>query len=311
MDIAVLVPCYNEELTIAKVVGDFRQHLPDARIYVYDNNSRDRTAEIAAACGAIVRHEPMQGKGHVVRRMFADVDADVYVMVDGDATYDAASAPKLVRKLIEENLDMVVATRLHAEASDAFRAGHHFGNRVLTGLVSLLFGDRFKDMLSGYRVFSRRFVKSFPALARGFETETELAVHCLTIRMPVAEVETPYYSRPQGSVSKLSTYRDGWRILMTAIRLLKAERPVLFFSFISFVLATAAIVLAIPVVLTFMETGLVPRLPTALLSASLMILAFLSLVAGLILANVTEGRREQKRLLYLQVPRTDPARSPT
>jgi glycosyltransferase involved in cell wall biosynthesis len=305
MRIAVMVPCHNEEVTIGQVISDFRSSLPAAQIYVYDNNSTDRTAAIALEAGAIVRTEYLQGKGHVVRRMFADIEADIYVMADGDATYDAGSAPKLIKKLTEENLDMVVASRLYTDERDAFPKGHHFGNRVLTGLVSVLFGSALRDMLSGYRVFSRRFVKSFPAVARGYETETELTVHCLTVRLPMAEVETPYFRRPEGSSSKLNKYQDGVRILLTALRLLKAERPVLFFTTISFVLAVTALLLAIPILFAYVETGLVPRLPTALLSASLMILAFLSLTSGVILANVTEGRREQKRLLYLQIPRGD------
>ena len=301
MKVAVLIPCYNEEQAIAQVVRDFRAALPAATIYVYDNNSRDRTREQAVAEGAVVREEPLQGKGNVVRRMFADVEADLYVMVDGDATYHAASAQAMIDKLVAENLDMVVATRLHSEEAGAFRQGHQFGNRLLTGFVAWLFGDRFQDMLSGYRVFSRRFVKSFPALAQGFETETELAVHALALRMPVAEIPTPYYSRPPGSVSKLNTYRDGWRILLTVIRLLKEERPLFFFSLVSGLFAAIAVFLALPVVFTYMETGLVPRFPTAILATGVMTLAFLSLASGFVLDNVTTGRREIKRLHYLQL----------
>ena len=301
MKVAVLIPCYNEELAIAKVVRDFAAALPQAAVYVYDNNSRDRTVEVARAAGAIVRGEPLQGKGNVVRRMFADIDADVYVMVDGDATYHAASAPKMIAKLVEDNLDMVVGTRLHSEEVGAFRHGHQFGNRMLTGFVAWLFGDRFHDMLSGYRVFSRRFVKSFPALSQGFETETELAVHALALRMPVAEVQTPYYSRPPGSVSKLNTYRDGWRILLTVIKLLKEERPLLFFTLVSVLFGLISVALALPLVFTYMETGLVPRFPTAFLATGIMILAFLSLASGFILDNVKHGRRELKRLHYLQL----------
>jgi glycosyltransferase involved in cell wall biosynthesis len=299
MRTAVLIPCYNEALAVATVVRDFRAALPEAAIYVYDNNSSDGTAEAARMAGAIVRTEPLQGKGNVVRRMFADIEADIYVMVDGDATYHAASAQSMIRKLVAENLDMVVGTRLQTGESGAFRQGHHFGNRLLTGLVAWLFGDRFRDMLSGYRVFSRRFVKSFPALSQGFETETELAVHALGLRMPVAEVETPYFSRPDGSESKLRTYHDGWRILIMALKLLKKERPLFFFGWVFGVLAALALVLAAPIVVTFMETGLVPRFPTAILATGIALLSFLSLAAGIILDTVTHGRREMKRLHYL------------
>lgn len=300
MKVAVLIPCYNEDLSVAQVVRDFRAALPDADIFVYDNNSKDRTVEIAREAGAVVRSEPLQGKGNVVRRMFADIEADIYVMVDGDATYHAPSAVAMIARLVDENLDMVVGTRLHTDDAGAFRPGHELGNHLLTGTVAWLFGDRFDDMLSGYRVFSRRFVKSFPALSKGFETETELAVHALALRMPVAEVETPYFARPPGSVSKLHTYRDGWRILVTIVKLLKEERPLFFFSAIFAVLAALAVVLAVPVMLTYMETGLVPRFPTAILATGIMILAFLSLSSGFVLDNVKHGRRETKRLAYLQ-----------
>ncbi|MBC7905501.1 MAG: glycosyltransferase [Rhodospirillaceae bacterium] len=299
MKVAVLIPCYNEDLAIRQVVQDFRAVLPSAAIYVYDNNSSDRTVEIAREAGAIVRCEPLQGKGNVVRRMFSDVEADIYVLVDGDATYHAPSAPEMIAKLVDENLDMVVGTRLHTEETGAFRQGHQLGNRLLTGFVAWLFGDRFKDMLSGYRIFSRRFVKSFPALAEGFETETELAVHALSLSMPVAEVQTPYYARPEGSESKLRTYRDGWRILIMILKLLKRERPQLFFGAIFAVLAVLSMVLAAPIVVTYMETGLVPRFPTAILATGTMLLGFLSLTAGFILDTVTHGRRESKRLHYL------------
>lgn len=299
MKIAVLIPCYNEELSIAQVVGDFRAALPQAAIYVYDNRSGDRTAEVARAAGAIVRSEPLQGKGHAVRRMFSDIEADIYVMVDGDATYHAASAPEMIAKLVDDHLDMVVGTRLHSQEDGAFRGGHQLGNRLLTGFVAWLFGDRFKDMLSGYRVFSRRFVKSFPALSEGFETETELAVHALSLSMPVDEIATPYYSRLEGSTSKLRTYRDGWRILMTIVKLLKRERPLFFFSAICLGMSGLSLALAVPVVVTFLETGLVPRFPTALLATGIMILAFLSLTVGIVLDTVTHGRRETKRLHYL------------
>lgn len=299
MTVAVLIPCYNEEHAITQVVTDFKAALPGATIYVYDNNSRDRTVDLARAAGAVVRHEPLQGKGNVVRRMFSDIEADIYVMVDGDATYHAASAPAMIARLVEDNLDMVVGGRLHTEEAGAFRAGHEFGNHMLTGFVARLFGDRVKDMLSGYRVFSRRFVKSFPAMSSGFETETELVVHALSLSMPVAEMETPYFARPEGSVSKLNTYRDGWRILMTILKLLKRERPLALFGCIFAILTLAAVGLAEPIVLTYMKTGLVPRFPTAILATGIMILAFLSLTAGVILDTVTHGRRETKRLHYL------------
>jgi glycosyltransferase involved in cell wall biosynthesis len=300
MKVAVLIPCHNEEQAVAAVVRDFRAALPEAILYVYDNNSTDGTIEQARGAGAVVRHETLQGKGSVVRRMFADVEADVYVMVDGDATYHAASAPTMIRRLVEGNLDMVVGTRLQSGEAGAFRQGHHLGNRLLTGLVAWLFGNRFRDMLSGYRVFSRRFVKSFPALSQGFETETELAVHALALRMPVDEVETPYFARPHGSESKLRTWHDGSRILLMALKLLKEERPLFFFTVVFAALAAAAVALALPVVLTYMETGMVPRFPTAILSTGIMILAFLSLASGVILDTVKHGRREQKRMHYLQ-----------
>lgn len=302
MRIAVLIPCYNEEAAIAQTVAGFQAALPQATIYVYDNNSKDRTIAVAKAAGAVVRSEPLQGKGHVVRRMFADIEADIYVMADGDATYHAPSAPAMIAKLVDENLDMVVGTRLHSDEALAFRAGHHIGNRLLTGFVAWLFGDRFKDMLSGYRVFSRRFVKSFPALAKGFETETELAVHALSLDMPVAEVETPYYARPAGSTSKLRTYRDGWRILLTILSLLKEERPLFFFGWLGVGLLGLAVLLAVPIVGTYLATGLVPRFPTAILATGIVILAFLAFTAGLVLDTVTYGRREAKRMAYLAHP---------
>ena len=302
MKIAVLIPCYNEEKAIPSVVRDFRAALPDAGIYVYDNNSRDRTIEVAREAGAFVRLEPLQGKGNVVRRMFADIEADIFVMVDGDGTYDASSAPRMIDRLLSGHLDMVVGSRLQTDAAGAFRAGHHFGNKLLTGTVSRIFGDRFDDMLSGYRVFSRRFVKSFPAVSSGFETETELAVHALSLRLPVAEIETPYGARPEGSVSKLNTYRDGIRISWMILQLFREERPMAFFTLLFLALLLVSVGAGVPVVLEFMETGLVPRLPTALLSTGVMLLAFLSLVAGFVLDNVTRGRRELKRLAYLALP---------
>jgi glycosyltransferase involved in cell wall biosynthesis len=299
--IAVLLPCYNEEAAIAQTVAAFRAALPGAIIYVYDNNSSDRTREIAAEAGAIVRSERMQGKGNVVRRMFADVEADIYVMADGDATYDASAAPVLVRKLLDEQLDMVVGAR-QSELEEAYRLGHRLGNRLFTGLLASLFGRTFSDIFSGYRVFSRRFAKSFPALSRGFETETEISVHALELVMPVGEVVTAYGARPEGSHSKLSTWRDGWRIMRTIIHLFRIERPVLFYGSFSLFLATLAIVLSIPLAITFFQTGLVPRFPTAILATGLMILAALSFFAGLILDTVVRGRREIRRLHYLGFP---------
>ncbi len=300
--IAVLLPCYNEEAAIGQVVRDFKAALPEATVFVYDNNSTDRTVEIARAAGALVRREPRQGKGHVVRRMFADVEADIYILADGDGTYTAASAPEMIARLIGEQLDMVVGSRLTTFAGDAFRRGHRLGNDILTRCLGLFFGRTFTDILSGYRVFSRRYVKSFPALSTGFETETELSVHALELRMPTTEVATPYKERPPGSASKLRTYRDGWRILMTIMMLFKEERPLAFFSIIAGVLALAAMLLAYPVFMTYFETGLVPRFPTAILSTGLMILACLSLTSGFILDTVTRGRREMKRLFYLSLP---------
>jgi hypothetical protein len=299
--VAVLLPCYNEEAAIAATVAAFRAALPDAAIYVYDNNSSDRTIEVARKAGAIVRTERQQGKGHVVRRMFADVDADVYVMADGDLTYDASAAPGLVAMLLDEQLDMVVGARRH-EAEDAYRGGHVLGNRVFTGLLARLFGRSFSDIFSGYRVFSRRFAKSFPVLSAGFEIETEMSVHALELRMPVGEVVTAYGARPEGSQSKLSTYRDGWRILKTIAILYRIERPVLFFGGIAALLIIAAIILSVPLVITYIETGLVPRFPTAILATGLVIVAVLSFFAGLILDTVTRGRREMRRLAYLAHP---------
>jgi len=300
--IAVILPCYNEEAAIGEVVRDFRNALPQADIYVYDNNSRDRTVERAQQAGAIVRREIRQGKGHVVRRMFADVDADIYVLADGDGTYDAASAASMIDKLVAERLDMVVGSRLTTYEGEAFRIGHRFGNDLLTGFLGLCFGRTFTDILSGYRVFSRRFVKSFPALSTGFETETELSVHALELRMPLSEVTTNYRTRPAGSASKLRTYRDGFRILMMIVNLFKEERPLAFFSIIAGVLALISLILAYPVFVTYIETGMVPRFPTAILSTGLMILASLSLTCGFVLDTVTLGRREMKRLAYLAIP---------
>ncbi|MEA3079605.1 MAG: hypothetical protein QOF05_1013 [Sphingomonadales bacterium] len=298
--IAVLLPCYNEEAAIAATVAGFRAALPDATIYVYDNNSRDRTREVAAKAGAVVRSERQQGKGHVVRRMFADVDADVYLMADGDLTYDPGAAPAMVDLLLAEQLDMVVGTRRHEE-KDAYRRGHALGNRVFTGLLSGLFGRSFSDIFSGYRVFSRRFVKSFPVLSSGFEIETEISVHALELRMPVGELETAYAARPEGSQSKLSTYSDGWRILKTIATLYRVERPVLFYGGIGALLVALALALAAPLVVTYLRTGLVPRFPTAILVTGMIIVAVLCFFCGLILDTVTRGRREVRRLHYLSL----------
>jgi glycosyltransferase involved in cell wall biosynthesis len=297
--IAVLVPCYNEEIAIATVVAAFHEALPSAIVYVYDNNSSDRTADVARAAGAVVRREMHQGKGNVVRRMFADVQADIYVLVDGDATYDAPSALGMIARLVEERLDMVVGPRVIREGG-AYRLGHRAGNRLLSGFVALVFGRAFTDMLSGYRVLSRRFVKSFPVLSGGFEIETELTVHALELGLPIAEAETPFYARPQGSTSKLHTWRDGLLILWTILRLYKWERPLPFFSTIGAVLAATAILLAVPIFATYLRDGIVPRLPTAVLATGLMLLAFLSLACGLVLGTVTRGRRELKMLAYLR-----------
>ncbi|GAC1339667.1 MAG: glycosyltransferase family 2 protein [Acetobacteraceae bacterium] len=299
--LAVLIPCYNEEVTIATVVADFRAALPDAVIYVYDNNSSDRTIEAALAAGAVVRQETLQGKGHVIRRMFADIEADAYVLVDGDATYDATSAPEMVRLMLEQRLDMVNGARV-SQAEAAYRPGHRLGNQVLTGIVRSIFGDRISDMLSGYRVFSRRFVKSFPALSSGFETETEFTVHALELWMPIGEVKTPYRERPEGSTSKLNTWIDGLRILRTIVLLVKEERPLQFFTASAIVLLVLAAAAAIPVVSDYVRTGLVPRFPTAVLATGLVLLAFLSIVCGLILDTVSRGRKEFKRLTYLAIP---------
>jgi glycosyltransferase involved in cell wall biosynthesis len=296
--VAVLIPCYNEELTIEAVIRQFREVLPDCRIYVCDNNSTDRTIERARAAGAIVRNERLQGKGNVIRRMFADIEADLYVMVDGDATYDAAAAPRMVALLNAERLDMVNGTRV-AEIKEAYRPGHRLGNIILTWLVRATFGTGIADMLSGYKVLSRRFVKSMPLLSAGFEIETELAVHALSLRMPIGEVVTAYRNRPVGSQSKLNTYSDSIRILRTIVLLIKEERPLAFFGSLAVCFLILSLGLAAPVIVTYIDTGLVPRLPTAILSSAVMLLSVLSLTCGLILDTVTRGRKEIKRIAYL------------
>ena len=297
----MLIPCYNEAVAIPRVIADFGAALPGAVIYVYDNNSTDGTVAAARAAGAIVRSEPLQGKGHVIRRMFADIDADLYVLVDGDDTYDAAAAPTMIAEAMNNGLDMVNATRV-TDIEAAYRPGHRLGNQVLTGLVRSIFGNRVRDMLSGYRVFSRRFVKSFPALSAGFETETEFTVHALELRMPIGEVVTRYKDRPQGSTSKLRTYSDGFRILRTIVLLVKEERPLPFFLALAAAMVIVAVLLSMPVLLDYARTGLVPRLPTAVLVTGLMLLAALSTTCGLILDSVARGRKEIKRLAYLALP---------
>ena len=299
--LAVLIPCYNEAASVEAVVRDFRRALPEAEIYVYDNNSTDDTAARAAAAGAIVRRERLQGKGNVVRRMFADVDADAYVLVDGDATYDAEDAPAMVELLLHDRVDMVNGTRV-SDRPRAYRPGHRFGNVVLTALVRAAFGAGLRDMLSGYKVLSHRLVKSMPLLSAGFEIETELAVHALSLRMPIAEVSTRYRERPAGSLSKLSTVKDGIRIARAIVMLVKEERPLSFFSMVALLLAAASLMLAAPLVVTYLDTGLVPRLPTAVLASAVMLLSFLSLACGLILDTVTLGRHELKRMRYLEIP---------
>jgi glycosyltransferase involved in cell wall biosynthesis len=299
--VAVLIPCFNEATAIARVITGFQAALPDAAIYVYDNNSSDRTIAVAREAGAQVRSEHHQGKGHVVRRMFADIDADLYLLVDGDATYDAASAPRMIETLLADHLDMVVGTRID-DVQAAYRPGHRTGNLLLTGFLASVFGRGFADILSGYRVFSRRFVKSFPVLSDGFEIETELSVHALELAMPVAEIETPYYARPEGSFSKLNTWRDGFRILGTILKLYRSEKPMRFFGWLALGLAALSVILAIPIVVTYVEQGVVPRLPTAVLSVGIMLVAVMAMFAGLVLDTVTRGRREARLLAYLAQP---------
>ena len=299
--VAILIPCHNEEASIPKVVTDFRRALPDAGIFVFDNNSTDRTVDLALAAGAHVSREPLQGKGNVVRRMFSDIEADVYVLVDGDDTYEAASAPRMIDMLVTGSLDMVTGTRI-TTIQAAYRPGHRFGNVMLTGIVRIIFGDRITDMLSGYRVFSRRFVKSFPALSSGFETETELTIHALELKMPLGEIDTPYKDRPAGSASKLNTYTDGARILATIVQLVKEEKPLQFFSVTGLLLFLLGFGISIPIFLEFHRTHLVPRFPTAILATGIVTLSFLSLVCGLILDSVARGRKEAMRMVYLGIP---------
>ena len=297
-DVAVLIPCFNEEKTIGSVIFDFKKYIPSATIYVYDNNSMDNTIAEALSAGAIVRRETLQGKGNVVRRMFADIDADIYIIVDGDSTYQHEMACELIKILLDGPFDMVNAARI-TQDHKAYRFGHSFGNKLLTFLVAKIFDSRIKDMLSGYRVFSRRFAKSFPCISEGFEIETKLTIHALSLRMPLVEIDTKYYARPEGSFSKLSTYKDGLRILRMIIALIRKEKPLLFFNTISALFFSISLGLGVPIVLEFFATGLVPRFPTAILAVSLMLSALLSLVCGLILDTVTRGRWEAKFLKYL------------
>ena len=297
--IAVLLPCYNEEKAIEKVVKDFKKYLPEAKIYVYDNNSTDRTAEIALNAGAIVRREPMQGKGNVVRRMFADVDADIYVMSDGDETYDIKRAPELIKTLKENRLDMVVGARKEKQ-EECYRSGHRFGNVLLTKLVQTFFRHQLKDMLSGYRVFSNRFVKTFPAQSMGFEIETELTVYALSAKLPIEEVDTDYFARPEGSFSKLSTYKDDIRILRTIITLVKEERPLLFFSLIALFFFAVAFGFSVPIVAEYLKSGLVPRLPTAVLITGIAICSVVCMLVGFVLDSIANAKKESRRQAYLR-----------
>ncbi|MEA9393433.1 glycosyltransferase family 2 protein [Acerihabitans sp. TG2] len=301
LNIAVLIPCYNEAFSVEKVIKDFQKVLPGAVIFVFDNASTDETAAIAEREGAVVYSVPLKGKGNVIRRMFADIDADIYVMVDGDATYDAQSAPRLINHLLAEHLDMLVGARHHLD-KEAYRLGHTLGNKLLTGCVSKIFGGDFTDMLSGFRVFSRRYVKSFPALSSGFETETELTVHALELRMPYGEMPTPYCARLEGSTSKLNTYRDGLRILKTIVRLYAVERPLIFYFLLAMIVGGLGVLLSLPIISEYVTTGLVPRLPTALLSTGMVLSSIIFFIAGMILETVTMGRREMKRLAYLAIP---------
>ena len=300
-EIAVLIPCHNEEKTVAAVIQGFRRALPGASIYVYDNNSTDTTFEVARQNDAIVYREPLQGKGNVVRRMFCDIEADIYVLVDGDATYDATFAPAMVQALVEDQLDMVNGKRV-TEIVAAYRPGHRLGNTIFTSIVRYVFGDRIQDMLSGYRVFSRRFVKTFPVLSSGFEIETELTIHALDLAMPLGEIDTPYRDRPEGSISKLRTYRDGIYISRTIVSLIKEIRPLQFFSVVAATLFLAGLILGFPIIVEYRHTHLVPRLPTAILSTGVMVIAVISGFCGLVLDSVAKARREVKRLAYMSIP---------
>lgn len=298
LNIAVLIPCHNEEITIAQVVSDFQRVLPQATIYVYDNNSSDNTREVARKAGAVVRQETMQGKGHVVRRMFADIESDYYVLIDGDATYQVSAARQMVQKAYAEGLDMVNGVRV-TDRTAAYRPGHVLGNKMLTGFVMSIFGRRMTDMLSGYRVFSRRFVKSFPVMSAGFEIETEFSVHALELNMPLSEVPTEYIERPEGSTSKLNTYRDGMKILITILLLIQKEKPLYFYLFLGVIFCSGSLLIGVPVIIDYAHTGLVPRLPSALLATGLMLICAICILCGLIMNGIKYGRQEMKRLAYL------------
>ena len=307
--IAAIVPCYNEAAAVAKVVADLKQAVPDIVVYVYDNASTDRTAVVATEAGAIVRTERRRGKGNVVRRAFADIDADIYVLIDGDDTYDAAAAPAMIAALQEGPLDHVLGVRRQVSGQSAYRPGHEAGNRLFNSLVGFLFGEPVTDMLSGYRVLSRRFVKSFPALSREFEIETELTVHTMGLRVPQAEFQVGFKDRPDGSESKLRTYHDGLRILRLIGQLLQHERPVVFYGLGSALFTILGLIVGVPVIVEFWRTGLVPRVPTAVLASSLILIAILSFIVGLILNGVLRAREEAARLEYLRwapVARPDP-----
>ena len=306
--VAVIIPCFNEERTIRQVIREFSEALPGAEIVVCDNNSTDRTSGTARSAGATVLFEPYQGKGNAVRRLFNDVDADVYVMIDGDATYDAAPAPAMIARLVDERLAMVSGARI-SDHEEAYRFGHKFGNWMLTGLVRMVFGDRFRDMLTGYRVMSRQFVKSFPALSDGFEIETELSVHSLRLHLPAIEMDTAYRARPEGSASKLNTVRDGFRILRVISRLVRDEKPLQFFSVLGALILAGAAALALPIVLTYLETGVVPRFPTLFVAVSMTVISMLSFTIGLILDTLSRGRTEARRLAYLAASLTAADRS--
>lgn len=302
LKIAVIIPCHNEELTVANTIRAFQEHLPQANVVVCDNASSDNTADASRAAGAKVIYEGKRGKGEAIRRLFADVDADIYVMTDGDATYDAAAAPDMIRTILSNNLDMVVGNRRPVQGDSQYRPGHSIGNRLFSKIVQLFFDSPFDDLLSGYRVMSRRFVKTFPAESKRFEIETELTIHVLEQRMPAGQQLTDYFPRPDGSVSKLSTYKDGFRILVTIFQLLRDVKPLQFFGSIALLTATIAIMLTPPIVITFLETRTVPRLPTALIIVSMFILSFVFLTCGIILDRISANRRNFHRLTYLRYP---------
>ena len=303
--IAAIVPCHNEEASVGKVVSDLKAAVPGIVVYVYDNLSTDASAEKALAAGAIVRRENVKGKGNVVRRAFADVEADIYVMIDGDDTYDAAAAPRMIETLLDGPYDHVLGVRKQIPGTDAYRAGHETGNRVLNGVVGWVFGENVTDMLSGYRVFSRRFVKSFPAVSREFEVETELTVHSLHLRVPQTSVSVGFRDRPPGSVSKLRTYHDGFRILSLIFGLARHERPVAFYGLFGALSWVVALVLAVPIVIEFWETGLVPRFPTLFLAFTLVMVGCLAWTSGLILDGIRRSRHESARLMYLRIAALD------